>query len=217
MERANNDENFIKNILFTDESTFPLLGHANPAVTRYWSRENLHRTYNARTQYPQKLNVWAGILGDHVIGPFFIDGNLNGRKYLDLLQAQVIPAIQQLGVELGDVWFQQDGCPAHNTALVREYLNRNFPNKVISGWGNILWPARSPDLTPANFFLWGYVKSTIYRFQDDRANNLDELRIKIQNCMQTISPEILANVRRNFYDRLGYCSAQEGSRFEHLI
>lgn len=217
MERANNDDNFIKNIFFTDESTFPLLGHANPAVTRYWSLDNLHRTYVARTQYPQKLNVWAGILGDHVIGPLFIDGTLNGVKYLDLLQTQIIPALQQLGINLGDVWFQQDGCPAHNTAPVRECLERHFRNRVISGRGNILWPARSPDLTPADFFLWGYVKSTIYRFEDDRANNLDELRIEIRNCMQAISPETLARVRRDFYDRLGYCSAQEGGRFEHLI
>jgi hypothetical protein len=31
-----------------------------------------------RTKYPPKLNVWAEIIGNNIIGPFFIDGNLNG-------------------------------------------------------------------------------------------------------------------------------------------
>lgn len=57
MDRCNNDDNFLENILFTDETTFPLHGKHNPAVNRYWARENQHLTYDARTQYPRKLNV----------------------------------------------------------------------------------------------------------------------------------------------------------------
>jgi hypothetical protein len=26
-----------------------------------------------------------------------------------------------------------------------------------------LWPARSPDLTPCNFYLWGNLKDKVYR------------------------------------------------------
>lgn len=96
MEKSNRDPQFIKNILFTDESTFPLQGRHNPSVNRCWSRENPHKTYVARTQYPEKLNVWSGLLGRHIVGPFFLNGNLTGQKYLDLLRNQVIPAIRQL-------------------------------------------------------------------------------------------------------------------------
>ncbi|KAJ8959811.1 hypothetical protein NQ318_011543 [Aromia moschata] len=38
------------------------------------------------TQNPEKVNVWAGIIGENNIGPFFIDGNLNGETYLAQLQ-----------------------------------------------------------------------------------------------------------------------------------
>ncbi|KAJ8944389.1 hypothetical protein NQ318_017709, partial [Aromia moschata] len=41
------------------------------------------------TQNPEKVNVWAGIIGQNIIGPFFIDGNLNGETYLALLQNNV--------------------------------------------------------------------------------------------------------------------------------
>lgn len=83
-ERCNDDPNFLSNILFTDESTFYLHGHLNPAVTRYWSRTNLHVNVPKRTQYPQKRNVCAGILGDNIIGPFVIPGNLNGAVCRDV-------------------------------------------------------------------------------------------------------------------------------------
>ncbi|KAJ8935088.1 hypothetical protein NQ318_021242 [Aromia moschata] len=38
------------------------------------------------TQNPEKVNVWAGIIGENIIGRFFIDDNLNGETYLALLQ-----------------------------------------------------------------------------------------------------------------------------------
>lgn len=31
-------------------------------------------------EYPKKVNVWAGILGKNIIGPFLIDGTLNEKK-----------------------------------------------------------------------------------------------------------------------------------------
>ena len=72
LNKSNENPLFLNNILFTDESTFHLHGHHNSQIVRYWSRENLRLNIPTRTQYPQKLNVWAGILGDSVIGPFFI-------------------------------------------------------------------------------------------------------------------------------------------------
>lgn len=217
MEKINENENFVRNVVFTDESSFPLLGRHNPSRVRYWSRENLHRFYTFGTQYPQKVNVWGGMLGENMIGPFFIEGNLTGSKYLDLLQQQIVPEIRRItGERFGDIWFQHDGCPAHNYGLVQEYLNNTFPNRLITGRGTILWPARSPDLSPNDFFLWGYCKSGIYGFENG-PNNLEDLRVKISECFQNITPNMLLNVRNGFYNRLGYCLAQEGGLFEHLL
>lgn len=153
LERVNVDEHFIENIVFTDESTFLLHGKHHPSNLRYWSIENQHRQLNLRTQYPEKLNVWAGIYGNNIIGPFFINRNLNGETYLNLLQNEIVPAIRAINPNLENVWFQQDGCPAHNTRAVTEYLNNTFPQRVISTRGIIRWPARSPDLAPNDFFL----------------------------------------------------------------
>ncbi|CAG9854399.1 unnamed protein product [Phyllotreta striolata] len=226
MEIANRDENFISNIIFTDAASFPIHGRHNPSINRYWSRENERRTSDARKQHTETLNVWAGILGNHIVGPFFIEGTLDAQRYLALLQNEIIPAVCYLGVPLSSVWFQQGGgSDAQNAAAVREYLLQMFPNRLLArfrkfagdGQMNISWPPRSPDLTPCEFFLWGYVKSKIYGFQGHRANNLNKLRLQIVNALKAISPEMLANVRAGFYNRLGYCLAQGGDRFEHLL
>ena len=49
-------------------------------------------------------------------------------------------------------YFQQDGCPAHSANIVTAYLNEKFPNRWLGLRGPILWPPRSPDLTPLDFF-----------------------------------------------------------------
>lgn len=217
MEKANREDRFISNILFTDECSFSLHGHHNPSVTVGYSRENKHLHIPSRTQYPQKVNVWTGILGDSIIGPFFIDGNLNANKYFNLLRNQIIPALRALNINFEEIWYQQDGCPAHNAMLVKQFLQTTFPDRIISTMGTIQMPPRSPDLAPNDFFLWGHVKQQVYGQRHERATNLDELRQKIIEVHANITPELLANTRRAFYDRLGYCLAQNGGLFEHLL
>lgn len=216
MEKANQENNFIKNILFTDESSFPLNGKHNPSVMRYWSQTNQHRYVPTQTQFPQKLNVWAGILGDHIIGPFFIDGSLDSQKYLSLLQDNILPAVRALpNLDLESVWYQQDGCPAHNAIIVRQFLEETFQERLMSGFGTIKWPPRSPDLSPNDFFLWGFLKTQIY--SRNRPENLQQLRQRIVDTCANISPQMLENTRADFYNRLGYCLASDGGIFENMI
>jgi len=39
---------------------------------------------------------------------------------------------------------------------------RMFPGHLISLHGDIGWPTRSPDLTPCDFILWGYLKAKVH-------------------------------------------------------
>lgn len=215
MERINQNPNFLSSLLvFSDEATFQLSGKVNRHNFRYWSDENPHWMLEAHTQYPQKLNVWAGVFRDRIIGPFFIDGNLNGEKYLEMLTNQIVPAIQEIaGDEFDNVWFQQDGAPPHYRNIVRDYLNGTFENRWIGRRGIIEWPARSPDLAPLDYFVWGYVKDKVY-FTKPR--DLEELKQRIINIFAEIPPQMIRSAIENFYVRLGQCQEVNGHHFEHL-
>lgn len=71
MALCDGNPNFLKNIVFSDEATFSLKGTVHRHNCRYWSPENPHWTQEAHTQRRGKVNVWAGMIGDRLLGPFF--------------------------------------------------------------------------------------------------------------------------------------------------
>jgi hypothetical protein len=56
-------------------------------------------------------------------------------------------------------YFMQDGATAHIATYSIHVLNEVFENRLISRG---LWPARSPDLNPCDFYLWGNLKDKVY-------------------------------------------------------
>ncbi|KAJ8936053.1 hypothetical protein NQ318_004954 [Aromia moschata] len=65
----------MKNVVY---STFVLNGTVNKQNCRYWSTENPHWMMEAKTQYLEKVNVWAGIINSRIIGSYFFDSTLTG-------------------------------------------------------------------------------------------------------------------------------------------
>jgi len=61
--------------------------------------------------------------------------------------------------------FQQDGAPPHWSSDVRRFLDETFPNWWIGRDGPTLWPPRSPDITPLDFFSWDMLRSKCFRHQ----------------------------------------------------
>lgn len=61
-----------------------LTGEVNRHNCRNWSDVNFYLAMETHSQMSQTLNVWAGILGNNIVGLFFIEGNVNGVTYLHL-------------------------------------------------------------------------------------------------------------------------------------
>lgn len=214
MTRIDEDPNFLYNIVFSDEATFQLNGEVNRHNCRYWSDTNPFWMLESHTQYPQKVNVWAGILNDTLIGPFFIEGNLTAARYEELLRNEIVPRIREVaGDNFDEKWFQQDGAAPHFGRNVREYLDNQFPAKWIGRRGRIEWPARSPDMTPLDYFLWGYLKSKVYATQPQ---TLEELRNRILREAGVIDREMIHRAVTAFYDRIAACQEVGGRQFEHM-
>ena len=89
-----------------------------------------------------------------------------------------------------------------------------FPGRLISLRGDVEWPARSPDLSPCGFFLWGYLKEKVFKH---RPRSLEDLKERIQQEIDTILPELTRRVMKNFRERLQQCVANNGRHMSDLI
>jgi hypothetical protein len=122
---------------------------------------------------------------------------------------------QPTGAEIPNMIFQQDGHPAHTSLLARNFLNRQYPNRWIGIHSPLQeWPPRSPDLTPMDFFLWGYIRDIVYQ---TLPRSRDDLIAKIREASQTVTPVMLRNVRGSFMRRVALCAEENGGYFEHIL
>ena len=203
------------NILFSDEATFTNHADVNRHNMHYWSVENPRWLREVENQRQWSVNVWCGILGLRVIGPYFIDGKLTGQKYRTFLDQEIPALLEDVPLVERDVmWYQHDGCPAHYSATAREILNRDYPDRWIGRRGPVHWPARSPDLTSPDFFLWGYIKDNVYQQIPTTPENLCQ---QIRNVCAGISKGMLRRVQLSFEARFRKCIEVNGHNFEHLL
>ncbi|GFV72010.1 uncharacterized protein TNCV_2459431 [Trichonephila clavipes] len=87
-----------------------------------------------------------------------------------------------------ELWFQQDGATCHTARATIDLLKDTFGDRLISRFGPVNWPPRSSDLTPLDYFLWGYVKSLVYA---DKPQTLDPLEDNIRRVIADIRPQML--------------------------
>lgn len=207
---------FLDKILWSDESTCKKDGYLNLHNLHSWSLRNPHLKREDKSQYQFKVNLWTGILNGKVIGPFELPNNLDGNRYLEFLQNELPVLLEDEPLNnLQNIWFQNDGCPAHYARPVRDYLNQEYPGRWIGRLGPILWPPRSPDLNPLDFFYWGCLKDLVYA---KPIATLDELRERIRQAADHINRKRYARrIKRSFLRRCRACIAVGGRQFEQLL
>ncbi|GFW83479.1 histone-lysine N-methyltransferase SETMAR [Trichonephila clavipes] len=116
--------------------------------------------------------------------------------------------------KLTDLWFQQDGATCHTARATIDLLKDTFGDHLISRFGPVNWHPRSCDLTPLDYFLWGYVKSLVYA---DKPQTLDHLEDSIRRVIADIRPQMLEKVIENWTSRLDYIRASRGSPMPEII
>ncbi|KAG5893942.1 hypothetical protein JTB14_009689 [Gonioctena quinquepunctata] len=106
--------------------------------------QNIHaaeRIFNER--FPDRsvsrtyLRELLRILGNHIVGPLFLNTYLTGEVYLELLQNAIEPLILEILEDNPDefgnleIIFQQDGAPPHYHGAVRRYLDEEYRGRWI--------------------------------------------------------------------------------------
>ncbi|GFV73870.1 DUF4817 domain-containing protein [Trichonephila clavipes] len=157
-------------------------------------------------------------------GPFFFETQcpVNGwitetviaHRYLTLLRETVVPCLIQRG-QISNVTFMQDGATSHTANPIKTFLIQTFgEDRIVSRCCRYPWPPRSPDLTPADFWLWGYLKSRVYL---SGPSSLPELKYLIRREVSSIHPDMLHSVVAGFVTRLECLLPCGGGHVEHIL
>ena len=160
----------------------------------------------------------CGFWSRGIIGPFFFEKEqgeaviVNGDRYRALLKEFLFTKIEK--EDIGNIWFQQDGASSHTTEATLYVLRPVFEDRIISCRADVLWPPRSCDLTPLDYYLWGAVKDKCYA---DKPEKIDALKDNIRKAIDEIQLPTIDNVLKNWTDRVGYCMASRDSHFNEII
>ncbi|GFW20662.1 uncharacterized protein TNCV_1048851 [Trichonephila clavipes] len=92
-------------------------------------------------------------------------------------------------------------CALRAARATIDLLKDTFGDRLISRFGPVNWPPRPCDLTPLDYFLWGYVKSLVYA---DKPQTLVHLEDNIRRVIADIRPQMLEKVIENWTSRLDY-------------
>jgi hypothetical protein len=104
----------------------------------------------------------------------------------------------------------QDGATCYTSDESMTEIRSFLRDRIIS---KDLWPPRSPDLFPPNFFLWGALKGKVYV---NKPRTRQELETNIWREVAGISEDALQVTFANMQRRVRLCLDSSGGHFQHL-
>jgi len=143
-----------------------------------------------------------------IIGPIFFDATITTAAYMEIFNTFV----NQLDNEEPSIgYFLQDGATSQTSHASMAEIQPFFGDRVISKG---LWPPRSPDLTPPDYFLWGYLKGRVY---PNKPRTIVALKANITEEIQAVTADVLARTFQNMALRIQSCLDANGGHFQHML
>lgn len=217
-DKIENTKSFLTNLWTSDEAHCYLEGQVNSKNNIFWGSEKPNEVVS-KPLHSKKVTVWCAVSHRGIIGPFFFEENgvtttINSDRYIVILEMFLEELKRLYPNTWTKMWFQQDGASPHAANKSLEWVKEHFKSRVISRKCEIEWPPYSPDLSPPDFFLWGYIKDKIYK---NRPETLEDLKTNITDVIRGIKRPILRSVMQNFALRLGKVINQNGGHIEHML
>ena len=179
-------------VLWTDESKFNLFGSDGKVMVWRTPKEELDPKCTVPTVKYGGGNVkcWGCFSSCGVGNLVFIDGNMTGEVYRDILQKNLFQSIKKLS--LGREWvMQQDNDPKHRAHIVTHWLKEKEVELLK-------WPPFSPDLNPIEH-MWDEVER---RMKKEKPKNETELKQSLLRVWHGIGTDVTKKLVDSVPNRL---------------
>jgi len=81
----------------------------------------VQRTIESNYQHRFSVNVWCGVIGDQLIGPYIFAQCLTGAIYANFLQDEMPALLENVPLQTRlQMYYQHDGAPPHFSQVVRQ-------------------------------------------------------------------------------------------------
>jgi hypothetical protein len=100
--------------------------------------------------------------------------------------------------------------------IVRQHQNQTLGDLWLGRGGPVNWPARSPDLSPLDIWLWKHLKLWCIQSQ---SVSYEVLQQGVENACQGIrvKPGVFERLSTSMQRRAESCVEMHGTHIEHLL
>lgn len=206
---------------FSDEAHFWLNGYVNTHNAVHWGKEPPDEVL-CRPLHCEKVTAWLAMRhGGGTIGPFFFENEnevattINSARYVSTALEPFWRELGERPLRRNQEWFQQDGATPHTACASMDWVRSHFPDRHISLKSAVPWAPHSPDLSPLDFFMWGYLKDRVYA---GRPATTHELKTAIVQEVDRIPADMVDKAIIHLKEvRLPLVKQRRGAHLEHIL
>ena len=190
-EYVSKDDDFWKNVIWTDESRFCLRSDNRKANIIRSVGEALNSRNTVKTfKHSSSIMVW-GSFSFHGVGNLAeIDGKMDAVKFVNILEQNVIDSVAKMNMRRNFV-LQMDNDPKHTSKRARQTCQKHH-------WNLLPHPPQSPDLNPIEH-LWDELDRRVKK--PDRIN-LGIFRSKLFEEWEKLPKSVLEKLVNSLKRRL---------------
>lgn len=203
-QHLNKPESFWRRIIWSDESKFELTN--TKRRVRVWKKRNegLNDENSVPTiKHSPYVMVWGCASSSGVGKLVQINGRMDGKDYVQILENNLKQSAQQMGLNRGYI-FQQDNDPKHTCSVATKW----FADKRIP---MLKWPPQSPDLNIIEH-LWDHLDRSV---PTDQRKSMSQFRNALFECWRTITPQVIDNLVKSMPRRLEAVIKSKGGNTDY--
>ena len=207
-------EGFTDKVIWSDEKLWQEKTKPNKQNERYWAVVDPMVEEECREQGGRKVMSWAGLINGQIILHWWPEGTtVDQEVYLEMLQTVVWPRVRGVATR-NQYWMQQDGATCHTTVMVRDWLHSKFGERVISRFTAHSWPAKSPDLSPLDFWFWSVCLAELRR---NPPISLEELQATVEEYSNSLDKDDIKKACRHIITRAEAFIKANGGDIEYYM
>ena len=168
---------FWNNVIWSDESKFNLSGSDGKVMVWRSTKEEFEPRCTVSTVKHGGGNVkcWGCFFSSGIGNLVFIDWNMTGELYRDILQKNLLQSTKKLNMAK-DWWFQHDSDPKNTAPFVTNWLDKKRIQRLK-------WPSFTPDMNPIEH-LRDEVARRMKKEQPKNEKDLQEYLIRVWNGIE---------------------------------